>query len=52
MTYMIVRNRVADFEKWKLIFDDQEEAAQAAGLRLVNLWRGVEDSNNVFFILV
>ena len=51
MTYMIVRNRVADFEKWKLIFDDQEEAAQAAGLRLVNLWRGVEDSNNVFFIL-
>ena len=50
MTYMLVRNRVADFDKWKLIFDAQDEAAQAAGLRLVNLWRSVEDANNVFFV--
>ena len=51
MTYMLVRNRVADFDAWKSIFDAQDEAGQAAGLRLVNLWRGVEDPNNVFFIL-
>ena len=51
MTHMIVRNRVADFDTWKSIFDAQDEAGRAAGLRLVSLWRDVEDPNNVFFIL-
>ena len=28
MTYMLVRNRVADFDKWKLIFDSRGERRQ------------------------
>ena len=32
------------------MFDSNAEAAQDAGLRLNNMWRGVEEPNNVFFI--
>ena len=51
MTFMLVRNRVADFAKWKSVFDAQDDKAQAAGLSVVNLWREVGDDNNVFFML-
>jgi hypothetical protein len=50
MTYMICRNRVADFSRWKAVFACHAAAHRDAGLRLVNLWRGVEEPNNVFFI--
>ena len=35
---------------WTAVFDSNAEAAQDAGLRLNNMWRGVEEPNNVFFI--
>ena len=35
MTYMLVRNRVADFAKWKAVFDSHSEAHKEAGFRLV-----------------
>jgi hypothetical protein len=44
------RNRVADFDTWKRVFDAELEAGRDAGLRLTNLWRDVDDPNNVFFI--
>jgi hypothetical protein len=50
MTYMLCRNRVKDFAKWKEVFDSHVEAHQETGLRLVNMWRSVEDSNNIFFL--
>jgi hypothetical protein len=50
MTLMLCRNRVADFTKWKDVFDSHEQAHQNAGLRLVNVWRSTEEPNNVFFI--
>ncbi len=50
MIHMLCRNRVADFEKWRAVFDSHAEAHRAAGLRLVHLWRGVDDPNNVFFM--
>ena len=50
MTYMLCRNRVGDYAKWKAVFDSHTEAHQAAGLQLVEMWRGVEDPNNVFFL--
>jgi len=50
MIAMLCRNRVADFEEWKAVFDAQTDACRAAGLRLRNLWRNVEDPNNVFFL--
>lgn len=51
MTYMLCRNRVADYAKWREVFDANAEAGRAAGLTLVNLWRAVDDPNNVFFLL-
>jgi len=50
VTYMLCRNRVEDYAKWKAVFDSHPEAHQAAGLRLVDMWRSVEDPNNVFFM--
>jgi len=47
---MLCRNRVADFATWKSFFDSHASAHGAAGLHLVNLWRGMEDPNNVFFL--
>ena len=50
MKRMICRNVVKDFDAWKAIFDENLEAAQAAGLNLENLWRSIDDPNEVFFI--
>ena len=50
MTYMLCRNRVEDFSKWKTEFDSNSGAAENAGLRLVRIWRSVEEPNNVFLM--
>ena len=50
MTYMLCRNRVADFSRWKTVFASHQLGHQSAGLRLVNLWRTVEGPVDVFFI--
>jgi len=50
MLVMLCRNRVADFAKWRAVFASHASAHREAGLRLMNLWRGVEEANNVFFL--
>lgn len=50
MTFMLCRNRVADFERWRAVFASHAAAHRAAGLRLDSMWRGVDDANNVFFM--
>ncbi len=50
MTYMLCRNRVADFQRWKAVFASHEPGHQNGGLRLLNLWRAIEEPNNVFFV--
>ena len=50
MIYMLCRNRVADFARWKAVFASHQAAHQEAGLRLVQIWRDVEDGNNIFFL--
>jgi len=50
MTYLLCRNRVADFARWKAVFDSHARAHRDAGLRLVNLWRKIEEPNNIFFV--
>ncbi len=50
MTYMLCRNRVADFSRWKAIFSSHAAAHRGAGLRLMNIWRGVREPNNIFFM--
>jgi hypothetical protein len=50
MVLMFCRNRVADFAKWKAVFDEHLQGQEEAGLRLRNLWRSIDEPNNVFFI--
>lgn len=50
MLVMLCRNRVADFAKWKAVFASHAQAHREAGLRLMHLWRGLEDPNSVFFL--
>jgi hypothetical protein len=51
MAYMLVRNKVRDFDVWKEVFDGELGAVRDAGLGLVHLWRSMEDTNEVFFLL-
>jgi len=48
MSYMLCRNRVADFARWRKVFASHEAAHLEAGLRL--RWLAVEQANNVFFM--
>lgn len=50
MVVMLCRNRVEDFEKWKNVFDSNAQTCHDTGLRLMNMWRKVEEPNNVFFL--
>jgi len=50
MIYVLCRNRVADFAKWKRVVDSHAPAHRAAGLRLLQLWRSLAEPNNVFFV--
>src|SRR5215510_13461143 len=50
MIRMICRNKLADFAKWKSVFDSHADAHRKAGLSLESLWRGIENPNEVFFV--
>jgi hypothetical protein len=50
MTYMLCRNRVANFAKWKKGFDSHAAAHDETGLKLERMWRDTADKNNVFFM--
>jgi hypothetical protein len=50
MIAMLCRNRVSNFAHWKTVFDSHAQAHRAAGLHLRDLWREIEDPNNVFFL--
>ena len=47
---LLVRNKVNDFDQWKRVFDSQAEAARAAGLNLIQMWRSVDEAGEVFFL--
>lgn len=50
MYELLCRNRVEDYERWKKVFDSHAAAHPEASLELTDLWRDVEDPNNVFFL--
>jgi len=45
MIHMLVRHKVADFAKWKPVYDAHGSARQNAGLKEEHLLRNVDDSN-------
>ncbi|HJW38453.1 MAG TPA: hypothetical protein VJ420_07550 [Candidatus Udaeobacter sp.] len=48
--HMLVRHKVADFAKWKPVYDDHLSARQKAGLKEVHLLRNVENTNEVILL--
>ncbi len=50
MLLLLCRNRVADFPRWKQVFDSHAQAHRAAGLHLRDLWHALDQPNDVFFL--
>ena len=50
MAHVIIRHKVADFGKWKPVYDSHKPARQAAGLKDVHLWRSEDDPNEVIAV--
>ena len=50
MNYMLCRNRVRNFARWKRVFDTHADAHRTAGLKLVHLWQADDHPNHVFFL--
>ena len=52
MVYLNVRATVADYEKWRPFFDEDEARRRAAGATGVNqVYRDVDDPNTVTVVL-
>lgn len=49
---LVCRNKVADFEEWKSMFDSHAQAHREAGLELVDLWRGVDERDQMLFVFM
>jgi hypothetical protein len=47
---MLCRNRVADFRRWRRVFDAHAKAHRAAGLLLRGLWRDAGRTNDIYFL--
>ena len=50
MVHVLIRHKVADFAKWKPIYDAHSSARQNAGLREEYLLRNVDDPNEVILL--
>jgi hypothetical protein len=50
MGHLLVRHRVADFDRWKAVFDGHAEAQRAAGLSITHAMRNVEDPGEVVLL--
>ena len=50
MTHLLVRHNVADFAKWKPLYDAHLTARQKAGLLEKNLLRSVDNPNEVVLL--
>ena len=48
--HLLVRHKVADFAKWKPVYDDHLPARQKAGLKEVHLLRNIENPNEVILL--
>lgn len=47
MFYLLARQRVADFDRWKAVFDSHADAQRDAGLILERVVRNLDDATDV-----
>jgi len=50
MTHMLVRHKVADFDKWESVYKDHRPARETAGLKDLYLWRNEGDPSEVVLL--
>jgi hypothetical protein len=50
MMYMLIRHKVADFGKWKPIYDAHLPARQKAGLKEEHLFHNADNPNEVLLL--
>ena len=50
MPYLLVRHKVADFGRWKAVFDGHAEAQRAVGITVTHVMRNVEDPGEVVLL--
>jgi len=50
MMHMLIRHKVADFAKWKPVYDAHEPSRQNAGLKEEHLLRNADDPNEVILL--
>ena len=50
MAHMIIRHKIADFDKWKPLFDAHRPVREAAGINDLHLWRNADDLSDVVLL--
>ncbi len=51
MPYILVRHKVADYAKWKPVFDEHGAARKASGSKGGRLFRNADNPNEVLILL-
>ena len=47
MAHQFVRHTVADYDKWRAAYDDDEATRQEYGLKELGVHRGADDPNDI-----
>jgi hypothetical protein len=50
MNYLLVRNRITDFDQWKRVLDLHALAQREAGQTLRHVWRDLDSSNEILLL--
>ena len=50
MRNLICRQKIADFDEWKAVFDSHAAAQRSAGLEIDMIFRNTDDSSEVFML--
>lgn len=48
--HLLVRHKVADFVRWREVFESHKNAHKEAGMELQHLWRNVEKPDEVVLL--
>lgn len=51
MSYVLVRHRVEDYEKWKSVFDEQQELRRAEGEQSLKIYQTTKDPNELIILM-
>ena len=50
MAHQFVRHTVADYDKWRVAYDDHEPTRQEYGLKELGVHRGADDPNDITIV--